>query len=292
MKINYDEFEILTKVEKNNNKIKEENIKNSENIISKLIENNLITKSLEGNLSITEDGYKTLEPYRVKRAIIHAAGKGTRMLPITKDIPKPMVKVNGKRIIDTILDAVKEAGIDEVFIVRGYLSNKFDDLLEKYPNIKFVENNNYETENTISSAYVTREYCENAYIFDADLILKNKNLIKKYEFTSNYVGKYIEETSDFAFGVTGKEIIEYGRGGKDCYLMYGIAYFDKEAGKNFKTDIEKVYNCFEGKQKYFDEVNLKDYKQNYHFMIKECYEDDIIEVDTYEELKQIDSSYI
>ena len=292
MNINYDEFEILTNVEKNNNKLKKENFEDKEGVISNLIKKKQIEVSLENNLFITKEGYEALEPYRVKRAIIHAAGKGIRMLPITKDTPKPMVKVNGKRIIDTILDAVKEAEIEEVIIVRGYLANKFDDLLEKYPNIKFVENNNYETENTISSAYVTRDNCENAYIFDADLILNNKNLVKKYEYTPNYVGKYIEETSDFAFGVTGKVITEYGRGGKNCYLMYGIAYFDKESGEKFKTDIEKVYNSPEGKQKYFDEVNLKDCKQNYHFMIKECNEGDIVEVDTYDELKQIDSSYV
>ena len=53
----------------------------------------------------------------------------------------------------------------------------------------------------------------------------------------------------------------------------------------------KVYNSHEGKQQYFDAVNLKFYKENYHFMIRKCYEDDIIEIDTYEELKQIDNSY-
>ena len=64
-----------------------------------------------------------LEPYRVKRAVVIAAGFGTRMVPITLNTPKPLVRVHGKRIIDTLLDAVAEAGIPEIVLVRGYLEN-------------------------------------------------------------------------------------------------------------------------------------------------------------------------
>lgn len=64
----------------------------------------------------------------VKRAIIMAAGKGTRMRPITNTIPKPLVKVNGKRMIDTVIGALHEQGIHEIYVVVGYLKEKFAEL--------------------------------------------------------------------------------------------------------------------------------------------------------------------
>ena len=68
----------------------------------------LIDAGLIHNGKITELGYAALEPYRVKRAIFIAAGFGSRLVPITFNTPKPLVRVHGKRIIDTLLDACLE----------------------------------------------------------------------------------------------------------------------------------------------------------------------------------------
>ena len=128
---------------------------------------------------ILQAGLDALEPYRVKRAVFIAAGFGSRMVPITFNTPKPLVRVNGTRIIDTLLDAVAAAGIPEIVIVRGYLGEQFDQLLYKYPNIRFVENPVYNEANNISSAVCVRYLLQNAYVLEADLFLRNKHLIRK-----------------------------------------------------------------------------------------------------------------
>ena len=104
-------------------------------IVKKLTDEGLIA-----NGRITPAGVEALEPYRVKRAIFLAAGFGSRMVPLTFNTPKPLVRVHGTRMIDTLLDAVVAAGIPEIVIVRGYLGEQFDQLLYKYPMIKFMEN--------------------------------------------------------------------------------------------------------------------------------------------------------
>ena len=71
---------------------------------------------------ITNSGVNALEPYRAKRVIFIAAGFGTRLVPITFNTPKPLVRVHGVRIIDRLIDACLEAGINEIYIVRGYLA--------------------------------------------------------------------------------------------------------------------------------------------------------------------------
>ena len=107
---------------------------------------------------ITDKGIEALEPYRAKRAVFIAAGFGSRMVPITLNTPKPLVRVNGKRIIDTLIDACLAAGIEEIYIARGYLAEQFDQLLLKYPMIRedFVETpdgKNRNTENRGKSGY-------------------------------------------------------------------------------------------------------------------------------------------
>ena len=57
--------------------------------------------------------------YKVERAIIMAAGIGKRMQPITLDTPKPLVKVNGVRMIDTVIKGLRENGITEIYVVVG-----------------------------------------------------------------------------------------------------------------------------------------------------------------------------
>ena len=88
--------------------------------------------------TITGEGVAALEPYRAKRAIFIAAGFGTRLVPITLNTPKPLVRVHGVRIIDRLIDACLSAGIEEIYVVRGYLAELFDQLLYKYPTIKFL----------------------------------------------------------------------------------------------------------------------------------------------------------
>ena len=63
--------------------------------------------------------------HEVKRAIIMSAGLGNRMRPVTLTTPKPLVRVNGKRMIDTVIEGLHDNGITEIYIVAGYLKEQF-----------------------------------------------------------------------------------------------------------------------------------------------------------------------
>ena len=108
---------------------------------------------------------------KVNKAIIMAAGFGKRMRPITLTTPKPLIKVNGKIIIETIIDALKTNGIEEIYIVVGYLKEQFKYLESIYKNVKLIENKYYDTCNNISSLYVAREHIPNSIIIDGDQIV-------------------------------------------------------------------------------------------------------------------------
>lgn len=242
--------------------------------------------------SITARGIEALEPYRVKRAIFLAAGFGSRMVPLTFNTPKPLVRVNGTRMIDTLLDAVVAAGIEEIYIVRGYLGEQFDQLLYKYPMIKFVENPFYNEANNISSAMCVRYLMQNAYVLEADLVLSNPKLIRKYEYRSNFLGIPVEKTDDWCIHIDSNGIItEECVGGTNCYQMVGISYWDTEAGAKLANDIEEVYRAPGGKERYWEQVAFVYKKENYMVEVRKCEFDDIVEIDTYNELKKIDKLY-
>lgn len=240
---------------------------------------------------ITAKGLRALEPYRVKRAVFIAAGFGSRLVPITFNTPKPLVRVHGQRIIDGLLDACLAAGIEDIVIVRGYLGDQFDQLLYKYPMIKFLENPVYNEANNISSALVARYMLGNAYVFEADLVISNPVIITKYQYQSNFLGIKMERSDDWCFDTKDGIIIAQKVGGLDTYQMVGISYWTETDGKKLADHIKQAYEMPGGKELYWEQVALKIFKDQYQVAVRECKQEDIIEIDTFRELKAIDKTY-
>ena len=240
---------------------------------------------------ITAAGLNALEPYQAKRAIFIAAGFGSRLVPITLNTPKPMVRVHGVRIIDRLIDACLEAGISEIYIVRGYLSEQFDQLLYKYPMIHFLENPMFNEANNISSAMVARYLLANAYVFEADLLISNPKIIKKYHYTSDFLAIKKDRTDDWCFTVKNNIITEEKVGGLDCWQMVGISYWNGADGQRLSQDIADVYATPGGKERYWEQVPLVYKRDHYAVEVRPCLDEDIVEIDTFRELKAIDKTY-
>lgn len=258
--------------------------------VNKLVRG-LAERGLISELGITSAGLAALEPYRVRRAVFIAAGFGSRLAPVTLDIPKPLISVNGKRLIDGLIDAVLAAGIKEIYIVRGYKAEAFDVLLEKYPMVRFVENPAYGEANNILSALCVKDVLSNVYIFDADLLLQKPSLIAPYHYESNFLGVYAERTDDWCFTTRGGYILEERRGGLDCYQVIGISYWSEEDGRKLSQDLETVAAMPGGREYYWEQVPMAVLRDNYRVAIRPCLAEDVQEIDTFSELKALDPSY-
>jgi len=66
------------------------------------------------------------------KAVIMAAGKGTRMLPLTEKVPKVLVEVDGKPFLYYVLKSLEKAGFDEFGIIAGYMKEKVQDFIDRY----------------------------------------------------------------------------------------------------------------------------------------------------------------
>ena len=260
-------------------------------LLNQFVEDDVIMVKGDKTIELTEKGYKLLEPYKVRKAIIIAAGFGSRMAPVTLDTPKPLVKVNGVRIIDTLLDALYAKDITNITIVVGYKKEQFQQLLEKYPTLKFIENPIYNESNNISSMYYARDIIDRCYICEADLVISNPVVITKYQYTSNYLGAYVSETDDWCFFKKGNYINRVSVGGENCWHMIGISYWNEADSAKLREDIVKVFNSRGGKEKYWDNVPLTVCKKDFKIEVRDCKKKYVTEIDNYSELVIIDPSY-
>ena len=239
----------------------------------------------------TAAGVEAMEPYRVTRAVFLAAGFGSRLAPITFNTPKPLVRVHGKRIIDSLLDACLAAGIEEIHLVRGYLAEQFDQLRYQYPMIRFLENPVYNETNNISSALCARHLLSNAYVLEADLVLHAPGLIQPYQYRSNFLAIPKQRTDDWCFEVEDGVITEEKIGGERCWQMVGISYWDRPDGEKLARDLKEVYEQPGGRERYWEQVPLTFRRENYRVSVRPCRDGDITEIDTFRELKAFDKSY-
>lgn len=280
---NYSQREVADKLCISGNQIKES--------FEYLHDNGLIAAS-DDVVSITDAGLEALEPYRVKRVVILAAGFGSRMMPATADRPKPMVTVNGKYIIETLLDSLTAVGITDITLVRGYKKERFDDLKEKYPFIKLIDNDDYDKTNNISSAILALDsFKDGCYLCEADLYITNPAVITKYQYCSNILGSYSLETDDWSFRLKDGFITDYQKGNTYCYNYYGISYWTPEDCEKLAKDWTEIFETEEGKDVFWEIVPLQIRKENYNVEIRQCNKQDIMEIDNYYELALVDESY-
>ncbi len=231
--------------------------------------------------------------YKVKRAIIMAAGIGERLQPVTLTTPKPLIKVNGVRMIDTIIDGLYSNGINEIHVVIGYLKDKFLELKEKYPNIDFIYNPYYNTCNNISSLYVARQYINDVIILDGDQIIYNNSILSPDFECSGYNSVYTEEpTNEWLQTVEDGIVISCSRtGGKKGWQLYSISRWTKEDGLKLQKHLEKEFEENKNYRIYWDDVAMFCYPNDYKLGIVPMNKDALIEIDSLDELIEVDKSY-
>ena len=231
--------------------------------------------------------------HRIKRAIIMAAGLGNRMKPVTLKTPKPLVVVNGVRIIDTVIEALHENEIYEIYVVVGYLKEQFKSLEIQYPGLKLIENPYYNVCNNIASLYVARNYLEDVIILDRDQIIYNSKILCPEFEKSGYNSVWIEEETNEWLQTVENGIVKAcsRNGGKRGWQLYSISRWTAEDGKKLKKHLEIEFEIKMNRQIYWDDIPMFCHFEEYELGIWPMNRTDIIEIDNMAELIAVDNSY-
>ena len=231
--------------------------------------------------------------HKVERAIIMAAGLGNRMHPITLTTPKPLVKVNGVRMIDTVIQGLHQNGIHEIYVVVGYLKEQFAELEKTYPGLTLIDNPYFDTCNNISSLYVARDHIENAIILDGDQIIYNPDILSPEFERSGYNSVWTDaETDEWLQTVEDGIVTSCSRtGGKGGWQLYSISRWTAEDGKKLKHHLEVEFDQRKNRQIYWDDVAMFCHPEDYQLGVRPMSAGDVIEVDNLFELAALDKSY-
>lgn len=222
-----------------------------------------------------------------------AAGTGSRMHPVTLHTPKPLVRVNGTRMIDTVIHGLHANGILEIYVIVGYLKEKFRCLEEEYPGIQLIENPFYDTCNNISSLYVARDKLEDVIILDGDQIIYNHQILSPQFERSGYNAIWTDtHTDEWLLQVRDGIVAHCSRtGGSSGWQLFSISRWTAEDGKKLKYHLELEFDKRKNRQIYWDDVALFCHPRDYALGIREMHSGDIIEIDSLEELAAVDQSY-
>lgn len=249
-------------------------------------------KFLDEDLKITEAGFEALEPYKVDNAIIMAAGMSSRFAPLCYESPKGLLNVKGEKLIEREILQLKEAGIEDITLVVGYMKEKMFYLAEKF-GVDIVVNSDYYRFNNTSSLILVTEKLKNTYICSSDNYFP-KNPFEKYVYRAYYSAVYQDGESDEYFAECDKKgrITGITIGGKDDWIMLGHVFFDREFSDRFVKLLKAEYHEQTVRENLWETFYMRHLKELDNMYIKKYDAEDIKEFDSLEELRVFDEKYV
>lgn len=251
----------------------------------------LTDAGLAADGAITQAGLDALEPYRVRNAVIMAAGLSSRFAPISYEKPKGVLIVRGEVLIERQIEQLREAGVRDITVVVGYKKEYFFYLARKL-GVRIVVNPEFASRNNHASLMVARKHLGNTYICSSDDYFLD-NPFHQYEYRPFYAATYIEgPTKEWCIGTNADGVIEsVAVGGSDSWVMLGHAYFGQAFSKRFVEVLEEEYDLPETADKLWEELYLEHVDELP--MVVRRYEPGFVnEFDSLDELRDFDPYFL
>lgn len=229
--------------------------------------------------------------YKVNNAVIMAAGTSSRFAPLSYEKPKALIEVRGEVLIERQIRQLREAGIEEIYIVTGYKAEQFSYLADKY-GVVLRHNPYYETRNNNASIKVVEDILKNTYICSADnYFLENpfENVVNEAYYSAVYADG---DTKEWCITTDGEGYISrVDIGGRNAWYMLGHTFWDEVYSKKFVEILDQEYDAPETADKLWEDIYIEHISE-LKMKIRKYPKNEIFEFDTLDELREFDGSYV
>lgn len=243
------------------------------------------------NDKLTLKGETYLNDHQVKNAIILSAGVSSRFVPLCFETPKGLLKVKNEILVERQIRQLKEAGIDNIALVVGFMKEKFAYLQDKY-DVKLIETQDYKVRNNHASVWAARKNLDSTIITSSDLYF-NENVFQKYAFDSYYCAIYKEGITSER-GITTDaydKIIDTFYCASNTWVTLGYAYFSPRFSAKFLEILSEEFDLPQTVNKFWADIQ-DEHLQELYMYVKRCGADVIYEFDSLEELRMFDGNYL
>ena len=247
--------------------------------------------SSDSGFCLTEEGLEALKPYKVRNAIIMAAGFASRCAPLSYEKPKGLFKVKGEILIERQIQQLQERGITDIYVVVGYMKEFFFYLERKF-GVHIVTNPDYYKRNNLSSIYAAKEHFGNSYVCYSDNYIQ-KNGFEPYVYQSYFAAQYTTGyTDEYVIEANKKGLItQYYIGGDNCWYQMGEMYFSQETADVFMSILEREYGYPSVADMKVDDFYIRPLS-SLPITIKKNEADAVVEFDTIAEIENFDDKFI
>lgn len=245
----------------------------------------------EFNEYVTHEQYDRIQQHKVTNAIILAAGKSKRFKPISDYCPKGLSIIKGEVLVERQIKQLQAVGVTDITLVVGYKKEMFFYLADKY-DVKIVINEQYDTQDNVSSLRLVLDQLDNTYICSVDNYYP-ENLFNTYEYRGFYSTIYVENNVD-EWVVTTDElglINGVNIGAPSGHIMLGFVYFDRAFSEEFRRVIQDVEGIDEYNHHVWEYLYMK-HIDTLKLEIKEFDKKSILEFDTIEDAINFDQLFL
>ena len=228
-----------------------------------------------------------------KNAIILAAGKSNRFAPFNYEKPKGLFRVKGEILIERQIKQLLDAGIKDIYIVIGYMKEKFFYLEDKF-GVHLIVNNTFDHYGNIYSLYAAREHLSNTFICCSDQYFVHNPFFdgnlpnNSYRACTYCRGKFKEFSIEYS---DANVITNFAVGGEDQMAMTGHAYFNSDFSRRFRRLMEEEIHNFGVAHMYWEEFYAA-HQCNLTLFVREFAPGEILEFDDIKDLRAFDSEFL
>lgn len=267
-----------------NQRILAEQAGHSLGIVNRSIKELIKTGYLDENIRPTDKARNEVKINAPKNAIILAAGLGMRMVPINTQTTKGLLEINGEPIIEHTIKQLHEVGITEIYVVVGFMKEKYEYLIDEF-GVELVVNPEYASRNNLHSMKLVVDKISNSYIIPCD-IWCYKNPFRRQELYSWYMVSDLVDNESSVRVNRKMELVSVAAsmGGNE---MIGITYLVGDEAATVKNKIMELCKRHENNGSFWEEALFE--KDKMIVDARVVHSSDVVEINTYEQLREIDS---